>query len=44
MLVYRRSEDSLPGFDVALEVAAPDLLTSPLLSGFTLPVDTIFTA
>ncbi|CAN5261930.1 Uma2 family endonuclease [soil metagenome] len=44
VLVYRRSEASHPGFDVALEVAAPDLLTSPLLSGFTLPVDTIFTA
>lgn len=38
MLVYRRSSPDEPGFDVALELAEPEELRSPLLPGFALPV------
>lgn len=42
VLVYRRSEPSAPSFDVALELRAPDALTSPQLRGFSLPIAELF--
>lgn len=42
VLVYRRSAPSAPSFDQALELAAPEVLTSPLLPGFALSVAEAF--
>jgi Uma2 family endonuclease len=38
ILVFRRSNPQASAFDVSLELASGDALTSPLLPGFTLPV------
>lgn len=42
VLVFRRSETAAPRFDVAVELAAGDVLSSPQLPGFALPVDQLF--
>jgi len=42
VLIYRRSKPPAKMFDVALELAAGDELTSPLLPGFALPVEGVF--
>lgn len=42
VLVFRRSDPAAPGFDVALELAGAEALTSPLLPGFSLPVREVF--
>ena len=44
VLVFRRSAPEAPGFDVALELAGEDVLGSPLLPGFSLPVRGLFAA
>src|SRR3954452_3116554 len=36
VLVYRRSSPAAPAFDVELELAAGDTLTTPLIAGFTI--------
>jgi Uma2 family endonuclease len=40
--VYRRSRPDAPRFDVELELAAGDELTSPQLPGFALPLERLF--
>lgn len=42
VLVYRRSGAEVPTFDVALELGRGEVLGSPLLPGFALPVDGLF--
>jgi Uma2 family endonuclease len=42
ILVFRRSDPQVSEFDVALEITRGELLTSPLLRRFELPVDDIF--
>ena len=42
VLVFRRSTPRAPEFDVSLELARGDDLTSPLLPGFALPLDELF--
>ena len=42
VLVYRRSGPEAPGFDVDLEVAAGETLTTPLLPGFSLDLAELF--
>jgi Uma2 family endonuclease len=42
ILIYRRSTPQSPTFDVSLELARGDVLTSPLLPGFALPLDELF--
>jgi Uma2 family endonuclease len=42
VLVYRRSDAKAPAFDVELELAGSDELTSPLLPGFSVPVERLF--
>jgi Uma2 family endonuclease len=42
VLVYRRSSPSGPSFDVALELAAGESLTSPQLDGFALDIVELF--
>ncbi len=42
VLVYRRSTESSPDFDIALELAEGELLMSPLLEGFSLDITTLF--
>ncbi len=44
ILVFRRSTPRAAVFDVSLELAAGDTLTSPLLPGFALPVADVFAA
>ena len=44
VLVFRRSKPQAAVFDVALELAGDDTLTSPLLPGFALPIADIFAA
>jgi Uma2 family endonuclease len=44
VLVFRRSNTESAEFDVALEFRRGDILTSPLLDGFALDVDTLFDA
>jgi Uma2 family endonuclease len=44
VLVYRRSKPSSRVFDVELELAAGDTLTSPQLPGFALPLEKLFSA
>lgn len=42
VLVFRRATSRSPAFDVALELAIADTLTSPLLPGFALDLATLF--
>ena len=42
VLVYRRSVPGAPNFDVALELGAGEVLTSPQLPGFALTLDELF--
>ncbi|HEX2125254.1 MAG TPA: Uma2 family endonuclease [Thermoleophilaceae bacterium] len=42
VLVFRRSDPGTPRFDVALELTTRDVLSSPLLEGFALPLDRLF--
>ena len=42
VLVFRRSAPDARAFDVSLEFARGDALTSPLLPGFSLPLDELF--
>jgi Uma2 family endonuclease len=42
VLVYRRSKPSSRVFDVELELANGDTLTSPQLPGFELPLENLF--
>jgi Uma2 family endonuclease len=42
VLVYRRSTPESERFDVALEFGGGDVLTSPQLPGFSLPLDELF--
>lgn len=42
ILVYRRSSSSAACFDVYLQLARPDDLTSPLMPGFTLALAELF--
>lgn len=42
VLVFRRSAPAQPSFDVALELARDDVLTSPLLPGFSLALADLF--
>lgn len=44
IIVYRRTAPDAPGFDVEGEVGPGETLTTPLLDGFTLPVDDLFAA
>jgi Uma2 family endonuclease len=44
VIVFRRSVASAPTFDVSLELARGDVLTSPLLPGFELALDELFGA
>jgi Uma2 family endonuclease len=43
VLVFRRSSELAPSFDVELELSGSDQLTSPLLPGFSVPVERLFT-
>ena len=40
--MYRRSQPDAPEFDIALELARGDLLTSPQLPGFTVALDKLY--
>ena len=42
VLVFRRSSPRAPSFDVSLELAVGDELTSPQLPGFTLALSSLF--
>jgi hypothetical protein len=42
VLVYRRSKPGARTFDVALELVPGDVLDSPGLPGFALPLDELF--
>lgn len=42
IIVFRRSSAAAPRFDVSLELAPPETLTSPLLPGFALPMANVF--
>jgi len=42
VLVYRRSAPESKAFDVALELAGGDTLTSPMLPGFALEIEELF--
>jgi Uma2 family endonuclease len=42
VLVYRRSTPSSPTFDIALELAVGETLTSPLLEDFALDITELF--
>lgn len=42
VLVYRRSTAEASKFDVALELAAGEALSSPRLAGFSVPVERLF--
>ncbi len=42
VLVFRRSKPTAPSFDVAEELARGETLTSPLLPGFALALDALF--
>ena len=42
VLVFRRSSPSATTFDVSLQLGTDDVLESPLLPGFALPVDRVF--
>ncbi len=42
VLVFRRSSPEVAGFDIALTIARGETLTSPLLPGFALALDELF--
>jgi Uma2 family endonuclease len=42
VIVFRRSQPKAPTFDVSLELARGDAVTSPLLPGFALALDELF--
>lgn len=42
VLIFRRSVAEAPGFDMALELERDDVLTSPQLDGFELPLVELF--
>ncbi len=42
VLVFRRSAPDALKFDVTLELTTDDVLQSPLLEGFALPLDRLF--
>lgn len=42
VLVFRRSRPEVQRFDVALELARGDVLTSPPMPGFSLPLERLF--
>jgi Uma2 family endonuclease len=42
VLVFRRSTPDAPSFDIALEFGRGEVLTTPLLPGFSLPLDDLF--
>lgn len=42
VLVSRRSRPEIPTFDVSIECAHDDVLTTPLLDGFSLPLHGLF--
>jgi Uma2 family endonuclease len=42
VLVYRRSRQRAPTYDVSLELGRGDLLESPMLPGFALPLEKLF--
>jgi Uma2 family endonuclease len=42
VLVFRRSAPAARTFDIALELTQDDVLESPLLEGFALPLDRLF--
>jgi Uma2 family endonuclease len=42
VLAFRRSEPGAPAFDVALQLGTADVLSSPLLPGFELPLERVF--
>jgi Uma2 family endonuclease len=42
VLVFRRSAPAGAGFDLALELARGEAVTSPLLPGFALALDDLF--
>ncbi len=42
VLVFRRSRPDAPRFDVSIELGTGDVLESPLLAGFALPLDALF--
>ena len=42
VLVFRRSSASAPSFDVSLQLSTDDVLESPLLPGFALPLERLF--
>jgi Uma2 family endonuclease len=42
VLVYRRVATGAPTFDVALELGRGEVLVSPMLPGFTLPLEELF--
>jgi len=44
LLVFRRSEPESATFDVAIELGRGDTLASPLLPGFSLPLEELFAA
>jgi Uma2 family endonuclease len=44
VLVFRRSTSRQPAYDVALELATSDSLTSPLLPGFAVALEGFFAA
>lgn len=43
VFVFRRSKPAVPTFDIALELGRGDTLTSPLLAGFALSLEALFT-
>ena len=42
VLIFRRTRPDTPVFDVALELARGDQITSPQLPGFALPIERLF--
>jgi Uma2 family endonuclease len=40
--VLRRSQSGVPTFDVELKIGCDEVLTSPQLPGFELPLDDVF--
>ena len=44
VLVFRRSHPEQAGFDIAIELGAGEILTSPQLPGFALAIDELFAA
>ena len=43
VIVCRRSSKDAPSFDIELELSEADVVTSPQLPGFSLPVERVFT-